>query len=58
MVLTEMLIGGGWRPAAGIGREDVTSPYDGPVVGTVPTADEVRAALATTRDHRGPRWHG
>jgi hypothetical protein len=21
-------------------------------------ADEVRAALAATRDHGGPRWHG
>jgi hypothetical protein len=33
MILTEVLIGGRWRPAAG-------------------------AALAATRDHGGPRWHG
>ena len=32
-----MLIGGQWRPAIGTGRtEDVTSPYDGSVIGTVP----------------------
>ena len=58
MVLTEMLIGGRWRPAAGAGREDVTSPHDGSAVGTAPTADEVRVALAATRDHGGQRWHG
>jgi len=48
MARTEMLIGGRWRPAAGSGRsEDVTSPYDGSVVGTVPVADadDVEAAL-------------
>jgi len=45
---TPMLIGGDWRPAAGTGRtEDVTSPYDGLVVGTVPVAgpEDVEAAL-------------
>src|SRR6266581_3558719 len=44
-----MLIGGRWRPAAGGARtEDVTSPFDGSVVGTVPVAgaDDVEAALA------------
>jgi acyl-CoA reductase-like NAD-dependent aldehyde dehydrogenase len=44
----DLLIGGEWRPAAGSGRtEDVTSPYDGSVVGTVPVAggDDVEAAL-------------
>ena len=49
MARTEMLIGGRWTPAAGPGRsEDVTSPYDGSVVGTVPVAgvDDVEAALA------------
>src|SRR4029453_10175878 len=33
----EMLIGGRWQPAAGSRRvEEVTSPFDGTVVGTVP----------------------
>ncbi len=43
----EMLIGGTWRPAADGRAEDVTSPFDGTVVGTVPVAgpDDVRAAL-------------
>lgn len=48
MDLTPMLIGGEWRAAASTGRaEDVTSPYDGTVVGTVPVAgiDDVDAAL-------------
>lgn len=35
----DMLIGGQWRSAAGAGRsEDVTSPFDGSVVGSVPVA--------------------
>src|SRR5256885_14420776 len=49
MDLTRMLIGGDWRPAERTGRtEDVRSPYDGSVVGTVPVAgpDDVEAALA------------
>jgi acyl-CoA reductase-like NAD-dependent aldehyde dehydrogenase len=43
----EMLIGGTWRAAAGGRAEEVTSPFDGAVVGTVPVAgpDDVRAAL-------------
>ena len=48
MDLTPMLIGGEWRAAASSRRaEDVTSPYDGTVVGTVPVAgiDDVDAAL-------------
>jgi acyl-CoA reductase-like NAD-dependent aldehyde dehydrogenase len=48
MAPTEMLIGGRWRPASGPGpREDVTSPYDGSVVGNVPVAGtgDVEAAL-------------
>jgi acyl-CoA reductase-like NAD-dependent aldehyde dehydrogenase len=48
MAPTEMLIGGRWRPASGPGpREDVTSPYDGSVVGSVPVAGtgDVEAAL-------------
>jgi glyceraldehyde-3-phosphate dehydrogenase (NADP+) len=46
---SSMLVGGRWRPAAGTGKtEDVTSPYDGSVVGTVPVGgpDDVEAALA------------
>jgi acyl-CoA reductase-like NAD-dependent aldehyde dehydrogenase len=39
MALTPMLIGGDWRSAVGTGRsDDVTSPYDGSIVGTVPVA--------------------
>jgi len=43
----EMLIGGRWQPAASGRTEDVTSPFDGSVTGTVPVADgsDVRAAL-------------
>jgi acyl-CoA reductase-like NAD-dependent aldehyde dehydrogenase len=58
MARTEMLIGGQWRPASGAGRsEDVTSPYDGSVVGTVPVAgtDDVEAALRAT-EHGAQTW--
>jgi glyceraldehyde-3-phosphate dehydrogenase (NADP+) len=43
----EMLIGGTWQPAASGRAEEVTSPFDGAVAGTVPVAgpDDVRAAL-------------
>src|SRR6201994_611269 len=43
----DMLIGGTWRAAADGRAEEVTSPFDGAVVGTVPVAgpDDVRAAL-------------
>src|SRR6266567_8840808 len=43
----EMLIGGRWQPAASGRTEEVTSPFDGATVGTVPVADagDVRAAL-------------
>ena len=46
----EMLIGGRWRPGAG-GVEEVTSPFDGTVVGTVPvgTVEDVDAALGAAR---------
>ena len=46
---TELLIGGQWRSVASTGEtEEITSPYDGSVVGTVPTAglDDVEEALA------------
>jgi acyl-CoA reductase-like NAD-dependent aldehyde dehydrogenase len=52
---TELLIGGRWQ-AAGSGRsEEVTSPYDGSVVGTVPVAGggDVEAALGAAE--RGAR---
>ena len=43
----EMLIGGTWQAAASGRTEDVTSPFDGTVTGTVPVAGpaDVRAAL-------------
>ena len=45
----EMLIGGRWRPGAGV--EEVTSPFDGAMVGTVPvaTVEDVDAALAAAQ---------
>ena len=58
MQRTDMLIGGRWRPAAGSGRvEEVTSPYDGTVVGTVPvaTVEDVDAALSAAQGGAG-RW--
>jgi Aldehyde dehydrogenase family len=46
-IAMEMLIGGSWRPAASGRAEEVTSPFDGAVIGTVPVGDagDVRAAL-------------
>ncbi len=58
MDLTPMLIGGDWRPAEQTGRtEDVRSPYDGSVVGTVPVAgpDDVEAALRAA-EAGAARW--
>ena len=58
MARTEMLIGGQWRQASGAGQsEDVTSPYDGSVVGTVPLAgtDDVEAALRAA-EHGAQTW--
>ena len=58
MARTEMLIGGRWRPAAGSGQtEEVTSPYDGSVVGVVPVAgtDDVEAALGAA-EHGAQTW--
>jgi acyl-CoA reductase-like NAD-dependent aldehyde dehydrogenase len=58
MDLTPMLIGGDWRPAVGTGlTENVTSPYDGSVVGTVPMAgrDDVEAALRAA-EAGAERW--
>ncbi len=47
----EMLIGGRWRSGGGT-VEEVTSPFDGAVVGTVPvaTVEDVDAALAAAQD--------
>jgi acyl-CoA reductase-like NAD-dependent aldehyde dehydrogenase len=58
MALTPMLIGGDWRSAVGTGRtEDVTSPYDGSAVGTVPVAgrEDVEDALAAA-EAGAVRW--
>ncbi len=43
----DILIGGTWSPAASGAREDIRSPYDGTVVGSVPVAGlaDVEAAL-------------
>jgi len=48
MDANSMLIGGQWQSAIGTGKtEDVTSPYDGSVVGSVPVGSvrDVDAAL-------------
>jgi acyl-CoA reductase-like NAD-dependent aldehyde dehydrogenase len=48
MPFSPMLVGGEWRAAASGRAEDITSPYDGSVVGSVPRAGfpDVDAALA------------
>ena len=50
MDLTPMLVGGSWKSAKAGVSEDVTSPYDGSVVGTVPVAgpDDVEPRLFAT----------
>jgi acyl-CoA reductase-like NAD-dependent aldehyde dehydrogenase len=57
MDLTPMLVGGSWKSAKAGVSEDVTSPYDGSVVGTVPVAgpDDVEAALAAA-EAGAARW--
>jgi acyl-CoA reductase-like NAD-dependent aldehyde dehydrogenase len=47
----DMLIGGRWAPAASRSREEVTSPFDGTVAGTVPVAGlpDVDAALTAAQ---------
>ena len=47
----DMLIGGKWVPAASGSREEITSPYDGAVAGTVPIAGppDVDAALTAAQ---------
>jgi acyl-CoA reductase-like NAD-dependent aldehyde dehydrogenase len=53
----DMLIGGAWRPASSGLAEDVTSPFDGAVIGNVPVADvaDVRAALDRA-EHGAAVW--
>ena len=51
----EMLIGGTWQPAASGRTEDVTSPFDGTVTGTVPagapaSSPDVSAAVRSIRE--------
>lgn len=58
MDLTPMLIGGRWSPSLGTGKtENVTSPYDGSIVGAVPVAGsaDVEAALAAA-EAGAARW--
>jgi glyceraldehyde-3-phosphate dehydrogenase (NADP+) len=47
----DMLIGGKWTPAASGSSEEITSPFDGTVAGTVPVAGpaDVDAALAAAQ---------
>jgi acyl-CoA reductase-like NAD-dependent aldehyde dehydrogenase len=49
----EMLIGGTWQPAGSGRTEDVTSPFDGTVVGTVPVAGLADVADALDRAEAG-----
>ncbi len=53
----EMLIGGKWESAVSGSREEVTSPFDGSVVGTVPVAGpaDAQAALAEA-EHGAAIW--
>src|ERR671910_445074 len=57
MDLTPMLIGGRWHPATTGVTDNVTSPYDGSVVGTVPVAgpDDVEASLSAA-EAGAARW--
>ena len=47
----DMLIGGKWMPAASGAREEITSPFDGAVAGSVPVAGpaDVDAALTAAQ---------
>ena len=51
----EMLIGGTWQPTASGRAEEVTSPFDGAVIGTVPVAgaDDVPRRAGPRRVRRG-----
>ena len=54
----ELLIGGQWTAAQSGRQEDVTSPFDGAVVGSVPVAGVGRRRRRTDRGHRGARRCG
>src|ERR1700759_3176820 len=49
----EMLIGGTWQSARSDRSEDVTSPFDGSVIGTVPVADGADVSIALERAEAG-----
>src|ERR1700759_5567201 len=49
----EMLIGGTWQPARTDRTEDVTSPFDGSVIGTVPVAGGADVSVALERAEGG-----
>ena len=57
MTTSQLLIGGQWTAARSGGIEDVCSPYDGRVVGEVPTAGpaDVELALAAA-EHGALTW--
>jgi acyl-CoA reductase-like NAD-dependent aldehyde dehydrogenase len=48
-----MLVGGRWREALSGRTEDITSPFDGTVVGTVPRAGVDDADAAVTAAEAG-----
>src|ERR1700753_3595687 len=49
----EMLIGGRWQPAGSGRTEDVTSAFDGTVIGVVPVADVADVGVALDRAEAG-----
>lgn len=53
MTSTQLLIGGRWTAAESGGIEEVRSPYDGSVVGEVPTAGPADVELALAAAVRG-----
>ena len=53
MTSTGLLIGGQWVPGRSGATEEVRSPYDGSVVGVVPTADPGDVELALQAAERG-----
>jgi acyl-CoA reductase-like NAD-dependent aldehyde dehydrogenase len=55
----EMLIGGRWTPAVSGRTEDITSPFDGSVIGTAPVGGVEDVAAALDAAERGARvWRG
>ena len=49
----DMLIGGTWTPAASGSREEITSPFDGTAVGSVPVAGLADVETALAAAHAG-----